>query len=51
MHTKNKRQVYIWQENMDFFNELKNKSRVINLLLKKYQEELQDEDESGTESR
>ena len=36
---KNKRQVYIWPENMEFFNGLTNKSRLINLLIKKYREE------------
>lgn len=36
---KNKRQIYLWDENLEFFNELKNKSKLINLLLRKYREE------------
>lgn len=36
---KKKRQIYIWDENMEFFNSLKNKSKLINLLIRKYREE------------
>lgn len=36
---KNKRQVYIWPENIAWFNSLQNKSRTLNLLIKKYREE------------
>ncbi len=35
---KNKRQIYVWDENLEFFKELPNKSKLINLLLKKYRE-------------
>jgi len=35
----NKRQIYVWPENKEFYDQLKNKSRVINLLLKKYRRE------------
>ena len=45
--TKNKRQVYIWTENMDFFNNLKNKSKTLNLLIRKYREEVEDDGEPG----
>ena len=34
--TKNKRQIYIWEENKQFYESLSNKSRFINLLIKKY---------------
>lgn len=36
---QNKRQIYLWPENKGFYDNLKNKSRLINLLLKKYREE------------
>lgn len=36
---ENKRQIYVWPENKAFYDSLSNKSRVINLLLKKYREE------------
>lgn len=35
----NKRQIYVWPENKEFYDEIKNKSRFINLLIKKYKEE------------
>lgn len=38
-NTNNKRQIYLWPENKQFYDELKNKSRLINLLLKKYRQE------------
>lgn len=38
-NSKNKRQIYLWDENLKFFNELKNKSKLINLLLRKYRQE------------
>ena len=44
---KNKRQVYIWPENIDFFNELKNKSKTLNLLIRKYRQEVEYDGESG----
>lgn len=37
--TKNKRQIYLWDENKEFYDKLNNKSRLINLLIKKYREE------------
>lgn len=37
MH-KNKRQIYVWDENIEFFNSLPNKSKTINMLIKKYME-------------
>jgi len=40
---KNKRQIYVWPENKEFFDKLPNKSRLINLLLKKYREENEEE--------
>lgn len=36
---KNKRQIYLWGENKEFYDSLKNKSKLINLLLRKYREE------------
>lgn len=33
---KNKRQFYLWDENKEFYESLKNKSKLINLLLRKY---------------
>jgi hypothetical protein len=36
---KNKRQIYIWDENKEFYESIQNKSRLINLLIKKYKEE------------
>ena len=38
--SKNKRQIYIWPDNLEFFNGLRNKSKLINLLLIKYKEEI-----------
>ena len=38
----NKRQVYIWTENKEFFDNLRNKSKFINLLIKKYRTEVGD---------
>ena len=32
---KNRKLIYIWDENLEYFNSLPNKSSVINLLLKK----------------
>ena len=39
MDSKNKRQIYIWDENKEYYDELKNKSRFINLLIKNYRKE------------
>jgi len=36
---KNKRQIYVWPENKDFYDGLVNKSRLVNLLIKKYRQE------------
>lgn len=38
-NSKNKRQVYIWDENKTFYDGLKNKSKLINLLIRKYRQE------------
>lgn len=39
LSSNKKRQIYIWDENMEFFNSLRNKSKLINLLIRKYKEE------------
>lgn len=36
----NKVQLYIWDDNLGFLKEVKNKSKLINLLLRKYREEI-----------
>ena len=36
----NKVQMYIWDDNLEFLKEVKNKSKLVNLLLRKYREEL-----------
>ena len=36
----NKVQLYIWDDNLDFLKEVKNKSKLVNLLLRRYREEL-----------
>lgn len=41
-YNKNKRQIYVWTENKEFFDKLVNKSKFINLLIKKYREEVVD---------
>ena len=43
METKNKRQIYLWDENKEFYDKLNNKSKLINLLLRKYREETEEE--------
>lgn len=40
---KNKRQIYLWQENKEFWDNLPNKSKFINLLMKKYREEIEED--------
>lgn len=35
----NKVQLYIWDENLEFLKTVKNKSKLVNLLLRKYREE------------
>lgn len=35
----NKVQLYIWDDNLAFLKNVKNKSKLVNLLLRKYQEE------------
>lgn len=37
----NKVQLYIWDDNLLFLKDVKNKSKLVNLLLQKYREELQ----------
>jgi len=37
-YNKNKRQVYIWEENKEFYDKLPNKSKLINMLIRKYRE-------------
>lgn len=46
---KNKRQVYIWDENLELFNKANNKSKLINLLLRKYRQKVEDDGESDFE--
>lgn len=36
---QNKRQIYLWPENKEFYDNIKNKSRLVNLLIKKYRQE------------
>lgn len=36
----NKVQLYIWDDNLEFLKDVKNKSKLINLLLIKYREEI-----------
>lgn len=36
----NKVQLYIWDDNLEFLKQVKNKSKLVNLLLRKYREEL-----------
>jgi len=36
----NKVQLYIWDDNLEFLKDVKNKSKLVNLLLRKYREEL-----------
>ena len=36
----NKVQLYIWDDNLLFLKDVKNKSKLVNLLLQKYREEL-----------
>lgn len=43
-YNKNKRQIYVWTENKEFFDNLKNKSKFINLLIKKYRADVGDLD-------
>jgi hypothetical protein len=35
----NKVQLYIWDDNLEFLKDVKNKSKLVNLLLRKYREE------------
>ena len=39
----NKRQIYLWPENKEFYDGLKNKSRLLNILIKKYRQETEEE--------
>lgn len=41
-YNQNKRQIYVWAENKEFFDNLKNKSKFINLMIKKYRTEVGD---------
>lgn len=36
----NKVQLYVWDDNLEFLKEVKNKSKLVNLLLRKYREEI-----------
>ncbi len=36
----NKVQLYIWDDNLEFLKDVKNKSKLVNLLLRKYREEV-----------
>lgn len=36
----NKVQLYIWDDNLVFLKDVKNKSKLVNLLLRKYREEI-----------
>lgn len=38
----NKRQIYVWVENKEFFDKLPNKSKFINLLIKQYRQRVED---------
>ena len=42
---KNKRQIYLWDENKDFYDNLPNKSKLINLLMRKYRQEIEESEE------
>lgn len=44
---KNKRQVYVWDENLELFNGSKNKSQLINLLLRNYRQKVNKDGEPG----
>lgn len=48
-NSKNKRQIYLWDENKEFYDNLRNKSKLINLLLRKYREENEVDGESTTD--
>lgn len=37
----NKVQLYIWDDNLEFLKEVKNKSKLVNLLLRKYRTEIE----------
>ncbi len=43
-YNKNKRQIYLWDENKEFYDNLTNKSKFINLLIKKYRASVEEED-------
>ena len=40
-NVKNKRQVYVWPENKEFWDNLPNRSKFLNKLILKYREETQ----------
>lgn len=40
MENNKKRQIYIWDENLEFFENLPNKSKLLNLLMRKYRQEI-----------
>lgn len=50
-YNKNKRQIYVWAENKEFFDKLANKSKFINLLIKKYREDMGDINAGTTNER
>lgn len=39
--TKNKRQIYLWDENKEFYDKLPNKSKFINLLIREYMKDME----------
>lgn len=47
---QNKKQIYVWDENLEFFTGLKNRSKLINLLIRKYRQDIESngEPESNT---
>ena len=46
---QNKRQIYLWGENKVFYDCLPNKSKLINLLIRKYRQEMAADGDSDTD--
>ena len=46
---KNKRQVYVWPENKEFWDNLPNRSKFLNKLIIKYREENEVDGRNSTE--
>lgn len=42
MEKENRKQIYVWDDNLEFYEALKNKSKLVNLLLIKYRQEIED---------